>query len=119
MSKDNENEESKNGTAPEAMESITHSQLVETLSRTGAVALLELTESQSNMLYGVMSLADKAGDLQTLVKDSITMKTPVEVDNMIEMLGTIEFHLEGIRQTLHVERDYVIEKNIESLTTGK
>jgi NTP pyrophosphatase (non-canonical NTP hydrolase) len=94
-----------------------HANLVERLSKPGPRIILDLTPKTAHLLHMIVGLAGEVGELlDTIKKHSIYCKD-LDLDNVIEELGDIEFYLEGIRATLGIERDETIEHNIIKLST--
>jgi NTP pyrophosphatase (non-canonical NTP hydrolase) len=62
-----------------------------------------------------IGVSGEAGELLDAIKKWAIYQKPLDIDNVIEELGDIEFYLEGIRQKLGLNRNMILEHNIEKL----
>ncbi len=56
-------------------------------------------------------VAGEAGELLDAVKKAAVYDQEIDVQNVIEELGDIEFYMEGIRQNLGITRDTTLVQN--------
>jgi NTP pyrophosphatase (non-canonical NTP hydrolase) len=62
-----------------------------------------------------IGVSGESGELLDAIKKWAIYQKPLDIDNVIEELGDIEFYLEGIRQKLGLNRNRILEHNIEKL----
>jgi NTP pyrophosphatase (non-canonical NTP hydrolase) len=62
-----------------------------------------------------IGVSGESGELLDAIKKWAIYQKPLDIDNVIEELGDIEFYLEGIRQKLGLNRNMILEHNIEKL----
>jgi NTP pyrophosphatase (non-canonical NTP hydrolase) len=61
-------------------------------------------------------VAGEAGELLDAVKKAAIYCKPVDIDNVIEELGDLEFYMEGLRQRFGLTREECLEANISKLS---
>lgn len=94
---------------------MTHTELVAALAKPGQEIIAGLTPETANLTHMAMGVAGEAGELLDAVKKHVIYGKPLDIENVIEELGDIEFFLEGIRQQLGVSREECLASNIEKL----
>lgn len=95
----------------------THPELVAALVKPGEQILRELTPSDCNLIHMAVGLAGEAsGELLDAIKAHVIYRKPLNMQNIIEELGDIEFYLEGLRQELKIPREDCLEENIRKLS---
>ena len=93
-----------------------HRKLVENLVKPGEEILSSITPKQIHELHMVVGLSGEAGELLDAVKKYVIYNKPLDVDNVIEELGDLEFFMEGLRQSLGLDREMILQNNIEKLS---
>lgn len=81
----------------------------------GQDILDQMTPLKAHMSHMSRGVATEAGELLDAFKKHIDYGRPLDVENVIEELGDLEFYLEAVRQILGVTRDQVLAKNVEKL----
>lgn len=92
-----------------------HSELVRNLKKDPLDIVMEMTADKADLLHMVMGVAGEAGELLDAVKKHTMYDKPLDIVNVVEELGDIEFYLEGIRQALKLNRDYILMTNTQKL----
>ena len=92
-----------------------HSKLVKTLAKPGQDVLNTITVDEMELLHMAVGVAGEAGELLDAVKKHVFYNKELDVPNVIEELGDLEFYMEGIRQNLHIPRALTIQHNILKL----
>jgi len=95
---------------------MTHEQLVKALAKPGEDIVKELTGPQAHLLHMALGICGEAGELLDAVKKLAIYQKPLDVANVIEELGDLEFYMEGLRQGILVSREMCVEGNIKKLT---
>ncbi len=90
--------------------------LVRGLKKSGDVIQSELTGVDCDILHMAMGISTEAGELLDAVKKAVIYRKPLDVRNILEELGDLEFFMEGLRQQLHMSRDEVLMENIRKLS---
>ena len=92
-----------------------HADMVKQLAKKGSEIQQELTAEDAHSIHMIMGVSGEVGELLDAIKKSVIYRKPLDVDNVIEELGDIEFYLEGLRQGLHITREETLQHNIEKL----
>ena len=66
-------------------------------------------------LHMLIGLSGEVGELQDAFKKHVMYDKPLDLANVIEELGDIEFYLAGLRQSLGVTRVEILVANINKL----
>lgn len=93
-----------------------HSEMVEALAKSGELILSELTAQDAHNLHMIIGISGEAGELVDCVKKAIIYRKPIDMDNLIEELGDLEFYLEGLRQSFGITRSQTLSHNIAKLS---
>tara|TARA_R110002074_G_scaffold30461_4_gene86181 strand:+ start:885 stop:1409 length:525 start_codon:yes stop_codon:yes gene_type:complete len=75
----------------------------------------EFTPAQGDLAHMSMGILGEAAEVMAVIQDHIEKEEPLDVDNLIEELGDIEFYLEGLRQAIGVSRQKILDANIVKL----
>jgi NTP pyrophosphatase (non-canonical NTP hydrolase) len=81
----------------------------------GEDILANLTPGKADLWHGATGVSGEAGELLDCVKKHVVYGQPLNLENLIEELGDIEFYLQAIRNAVSIPRDYIIKKNVEKL----
>ena len=98
------------------MEKVTHPQLVQALCKPGEDIVSSLTPNEAHLLHMMMGIVGEAGELSEAVKKSTMYRKPLDIANVVEELGDLEFYMEGLRQGLGITREMCLEHNISKLS---
>ena len=94
-----------------------HAELVSRLKKPGEDILASLTPDKVDLWHMVTLLNAEVGELTDAIKAYIIYnKEPLDMENVIEELGDIEFALEGLRSLLSIPRSITLEGNISKLS---
>lgn len=94
---------------------ITHSELVKALVKPGEAIVKDMTASDANLMHMAIGVSGEAGELLDAIKKAVIYRKPLDLQNVIEELGDLEFFLEGIRQELQINREETLQANINKL----
>lgn len=89
--------------------------LVSALVKPGKQIIAELSPKKAHALHMVVGISGEAGELLDALKKWVLYGKPLDVENVIEELGDIEFYAEGLRAALGITREHVLEVNIAKL----
>ena len=97
---------------------VTHAQMVTALAKPGKNIIASLTEDQAHLLHMAVGIAGEAGELLDAVKKHVIYNKSLDVVNIVEELGDLEFYMEGLRQSdkVGVSRDTTLRMNKEKLS---
>lgn len=96
-------------------DSITHSDMVAALVKSGDAILATLTPEDCHILHMTVGISGEAGELLDAIKKAVIYRKPIDRENVIEELGDLEFYMEGLRQGLNITREETIAGNIAKL----
>ena len=94
---------------------INHKELVERACKPGEKILGGLTPLQADLIHCVMGLSGEAGELLDAVKKHCIYGKPLDMQNVVEEMGDIEFFMERIRYLLNLNRMAILSTNYEKL----
>lgn len=94
---------------------IEHSEMVRDLAKPGEDILQQMTSDDAHLLHMVLGIAGEAGELVDAVKKAVVYRKELDLRNVIEELGDLEFYMEGLRQGLALSREECLAANIEKL----
>ena len=92
-----------------------HSKMVATLVKDPSEIALNMEVREAHLIHMVMGISGEAGELLDAVKKHVIYKKDLDMENVIEELGDLEFYIEGLRQCLHLSRDMILQANVEKL----
>lgn len=94
---------------------IVFEEMVAALVKDGALILQEMTPQQADLLHMSVGVSGEAGELLDAIKKHTIYGKPLDIENVIEELGDLEFYMERIRQLINITREQTIEANIAKL----
>lgn len=95
---------------------MTHEELVVALAKNPDVILAEMTADKADLIHAVLGISGEAGELLDAIKKAAIYNKPLDIDNVIEELGDLEFYLSMLRLRLGITREVTLQHNIEKLT---
>jgi NTP pyrophosphatase (non-canonical NTP hydrolase) len=69
----------------------------------------------AGLLHAVLGISGEAGELVDAVKKAVIYEKGLDIQNVIEELGDLEFYMEMLRQEIGVPRDVIVYYNILKL----
>lgn len=91
-------------------------EMVASLSKPGEQIKNELTPKQAHLLHMAVGISGEAGELLDAVKKHAIYQKSLDITNVVEELGDLEFFMEGLRATLGISREEVLAKNVNKLS---
>lgn len=93
-----------------------HREMVASLVKDGAQIKDELTPLQAHLWHMATGVAGEAGELLDAVKKHVVYQKLLDLDNVIEELGDLEFFMEGLRDALGIQREVTLAHNMNKLS---
>lgn len=93
-----------------------YSEMVAKLSKDGEFILDKLTPAQMHLIHMIIGVSGEVGEALDAIKKHVIYSQELDMCNIVEELGDIEFYLEGLRQGLGVTRDECLTANMEKLS---
>lgn len=78
--------------------------------------LFKPMDQPHNLAHAAMGIAGEAGELLDAIKKHWAYGKKLDVENVIEELGDLEFYMQALRNEIGVSRDTIIQRNIEKLS---
>lgn len=94
---------------------MTLEELVKRNVKSGADIARNMTASEANLWHGATGISGEAGELLDAIKKHVVYKRELDLENVIEELGDLEFYMEQVRQELGITRECVVDYNITKL----
>lgn len=66
-------------------------------------------------MHAAIGIAGEAGEVLDAVKKMWVYNKPLDIENLIEELGDIEFYMQALRSLINVSRPDVLRANISKL----
>lgn len=98
---------------------VNYADMVHYLAKPGQDIINSLDSGQAHLLHMVMGVCGEAGELLDALKKHIIYGKQLDMSNVIEELGDIEFYLQGIRNELMISRTTCLVSNARKLVVGK
>jgi len=92
-----------------------HRQMVGCLVKGGETIADEMTPHNAHLIHMVMGISGETGELLDAVKKAVIYNKNLDIENVIEELGDIEFYLAGFRSRLGISREETLSANIKKL----
>ena len=76
----------------------------------------EMTAAKADAIHMAMGISGGAGGLLDAIKKATIYNKPLDINNVIEELGDLEFYMEGLRQSLELSREEILRENFNKLS---
>ncbi len=93
----------------------THQEMVSALVKDNLNILDSLTPYKCGLIHMSMGISGESGELLDAIKKHVIYEQPLDLRNVREELGDLEFYLEGLRQLLNLTREECLNSNIAKL----
>ena len=90
--------------------------MVAVLAKPGEDILDTLSPERVHLLHMAVGVAGEAGELLDAIKKHCFYNKPLDLNNVVEELGDLEFYMEGLRQGLSLLRQEILEYNMVKLS---
>ena len=92
-----------------------HVAMVGQLVKPGVDIVKAMTPDKAHLTHMALGIAGEAGEIVDAIKRHTIYGKDLDVDNVVEELGDLEFYMQGLRTTLGLTRDYILQQNIIKL----
>jgi NTP pyrophosphatase (non-canonical NTP hydrolase) len=92
-----------------------YSSLVHNLAKPGKEIQEALTPEQAAAWHMATGISGEAGELLDAIKKYAIYQKKIDIENVIEELGDLEFYMEGLRQVFDIKREDVLVHNFNKL----
>lgn len=90
-------------------------EMVKDLAKDGALITLQMTSNDAHIMHMAIGVSGESGELLDAIKKRVIYRKDLDMENIVEELGDLEFFMEGLRQGLGITREETIEANIAKL----
>ena len=91
-------------------------EMVAALAKDGKDIIRDLTPEKADLLHMAVGVSGEAGELLDAVKKAVIYNKELDVTNIIEELGDLEFYMSKVRQIIGVSREEILKANISKLS---
>lgn len=92
-----------------------YADMVTLLAKPGQDILDTLTPGKVNLWHMGTGICGEAGELLDAIKKVVAYNKVVDIENVVEELGDLEFYMEGVRQQMGITREQTLAYNQEKL----
>lgn len=92
-----------------------HHELVKKLCKPGDIILEKMNPHTTHLLHMSSKLCSEAGELMDAIGKMCFYGKELDMENVKEELGDIEFYLRGLRDSLLIGRDETLQHNMNKL----
>jgi len=96
-----------------------HYKMVANLAKDGNTIKNEMTGDEAHLIHMCMGISGEAGELLDAIKKHVMYRKDLDLENVIEELGDLEFYMCGLRQGLGIARNKCLDHNINKLSKGE
>lgn len=86
------------------------------LAKDGQDIINDLTPEKADLLHMAVGVSGEAGELLDAVKKAVIYSKEMDLENIIEELGDLEFYMSKIRQIVGITREEILQRNIDKLS---
>ena len=79
----------------------------------------DMTAEQAHLIHMALGIFGEAAELMDAVYTSVAGHYKLDMENVIEELGDIEFYMEGFRQGIDISHELVLEENYQKLNVRR
>lgn len=94
---------------------IPYDEMVSQLKKDSHKLFDAITPFSLDVIHMGMGISGESGELLDSIKKMFAYGQELNLENVIEELGDIEYYLEGLRQILNLNRDDILQRNQEKL----
>lgn len=92
-----------------------HAEMVTLLRKPAEHIHADLTAKKIDVWHAATGIVGEAGELIDAIKKHVIYNKELDIKNVIEELGDIEFYMEQLRQALNITREETIQANLDKL----
>jgi NTP pyrophosphatase (non-canonical NTP hydrolase) len=92
-----------------------HSELVSALKKEPGHIHADLTAARIDIWHAGTGIVGEAGELIDAIKKHVIYNRELDIKNVVEEMGDIEFYMEQLRQALNITREETIQANLDKL----
>lgn len=90
---------------------VSYSEFVATLIKPGVDILSEMSPADANLMHMAIGVAGEGGELLDAIKRRVIYRKQLDIENVTEELGDLEFFMEGVRAATGITREQCLAHN--------
>lgn len=94
---------------------LVHDQVVKTLNKQPELIRTSLSNVSADLWHQSFKIMIEAAELADAIKKVVIYNQELDIKNVIEELGDLEFHMKAFRQVLNITRDETLQANCAKL----
>lgn len=98
------------------MSEVTYKEFVMSRAKPGIDIVNEMTAESAHALHMAVGISGEAGELLDAIKKSVIYGKKLDLENVKEEIGDLEFYITGLRTALGLTRGECIMANVAKLT---
>lgn len=92
-----------------------HDTMVKALVKPSHEIYNQLDIVKCDLLHAGLGIFSESGEIADAIKKHIIYNQPLDIENIVEELGDMEFYLAQLRQILFLSRDSILQSNMDKL----
>ncbi len=92
-----------------------HQEMVRALMKQGSEVRRELSNCDADLWHAATGVSTEAGELLDAIKKKVIYRKDLDIPNIIEELGDLEFYMEAVRKNLNITREEILRTNMAKL----
>lgn len=92
-----------------------HAKMVECLMKDPCEIQEQMLSLDYDLMHCIFGISGEAGELLDAIKRKIIYRKELDVENVVEELGDLEFYLESLRSNLGITREMTLQANMGKL----
>ena len=92
-----------------------HELMVRNLKKKGEAIFQDLSPHKADLWHMASCICGEAGELFDAIKKYVIYDKPLDLTNVEEELGDLEFYMAGLRLALLISREQCLEANYDKL----
>lgn len=93
-----------------------HKTMVDALAKDGLSVKADLTPQTAHLLHMAVGISGEAGELLDAIKKCAIYNKPLDLTNVIEELGDLQFYIQGLMTSLDLNHEQVLKANMDKLS---
>ena len=94
---------------------INHAQMVARLNKPGQSIINDLTPVKAHIWHMGTGISGESGEILDTVKKHVVYNKALDIENLIEELGDMEYFMEGLRAATGITREQCLQHNLDKL----
>lgn len=92
-----------------------HADMVNKVTKSGDDIVRSLSPLGAHWIHMALGVSGEAGELIDAIKKAAIYRRPLDLENVIEELGDLEFYMEGLRASMGITREETLKHNLAKL----